>query len=290
MMNHWLIYQNMIHTHHLSNKKKPVSNVTSLSSLKLCMMVCIRYLRIWIFKRVTGYANIHSELLKVGTLPLSGTWCNLINYSIAEWKFPDILKFAEVSARYRKSYMLYKENYRPVSIHSMLSKVFEKVYCKQMVSYFNDIFSKFLSGLRKKCGCQSTLLRMVENWKSAIEAGELVGTVVIGLSKACDSLLHLLLTANMMTSSNGNIFRVTSPLCREFTGHRWIPRTKASDALMFSLICLNKQLWKQSWGWWFETPSLSLWRHCNERNWLIMASIYQHANWLPATCIIVNNV
>ena len=33
----------------------------------------------------------------------------------------------------------------------------------------------------------------------------------------------------MMTSSNGIIFRVTGPLCREFTGHRWIPHTKASD-------------------------------------------------------------
>ena len=36
-------------------------------------------------------------------------------------------------------------------------------------------------------------------------------------------------------------------------------------ALMFSLICaLNKRLSKQSWGWWFETPSRSLWRHCND--------------------------
>ena len=35
---------------------------------------------------------------------------------------------------------------------------------------------------------------------------------------------------NMMTSSNGNILRVTGPLCGEFTGHRWIPLTKASDA------------------------------------------------------------
>ena len=35
---------------------------------------------------------------------------------------------------------------------------------------------------------------------------------------------------HMMTSSNGNIFRVTGPLCGEFTGHRWIPRTKPSDA------------------------------------------------------------
>ena len=35
-------------------------------------------------------------------------------------------------------------------------------------------------------------------------------------------------------------------------------------ALMFSLIwALNKRLSKQSWGWWFETPSCSLWRHCN---------------------------
>ena len=43
----------------------------------------------------------------------------------------------------------------------------------------------------------------------------------------------------MMTSSDGNMFRVTGPLCDEFTGDGWIPLTKASDAdiLMFSLIC-----------------------------------------------------
>ena len=35
-------------------------------------------------------------------------------------------------------------------------------------------------------------------------------------------------------------------------------------ALVFSLICaLNKWLSKHSWGWWFETPSCSLIRHCN---------------------------
>ena len=33
-------------------------------------------------------------------------------------------------------------------------------------------------------------------------------------------------------------------------------------ALMFALICASINDWvKQSWGWWFETPSLSLWRH-----------------------------
>ena len=50
-------------------------------------------------------------------------------------------------------------------------------------------------------------------------------------------------TIHMMTSSNGNIFRVTGPLCREFTGHRWIPLTKASDA---ELWCF---LWSAINGW-----------------------------------------
>ena len=41
---------------------------------------------------------------------------------------------------------------------------------------------------------------------------------------------------NMMTSSNGNIFCVTGPLCGEFTGPRWIPRTKASDAELWCFL------------------------------------------------------
>ena len=40
----------------------------------------------------------------------------------------------------------------------------------------------------------------------------------------------------MMTSSNRNIFRVTGPLCGEFTGHRWIPLTKASDAELWCFL------------------------------------------------------
>ena len=70
----------------------------------------------------------------------------------------------------------------------------------------------------------------------------------------------------MKTSSNGNIFRVTGHLCGEFTGPRWIPRTKANDAELwcFFYLRLNKRLSKQSWGWWFETLSRSLWRHRND--------------------------
>ena len=66
-----------------------------------------------------------------------------------------------------------------------------------------------------------------------------------------------------MTSSNGSIFRVTSPFCGEFTGYQWITLTKASDAELwcFFYLCPNKRLSKQSKLLWFETPSRSLWRH-----------------------------
>ena len=73
----------------------------------------------------------------------------------------------------------------------------------------------------------------------------------------------------MITSSNGNIFCVTGPLFEEFTGPRWFPLTKASDANfdVFFDLCPNKRLSKQWWGWWFETQSRSLWRHCDVKGW-----------------------
>ena len=47
----------------------------------------------------------------------------------------------------------------------------------------------------------------------------------------------------MMTSSNGNIFRVIGHLCGEFTGPRWIPRTKVSDAELWCFLCV----WINDW-------------------------------------------
>ena len=48
----------------------------------------------------------------------------------------------------------------------------------------------------------------------------------------------------MVTSSNGNIFRVTGHLCGEFTGHQWIPRTKANDVELWSFFVYA---WIKGW-------------------------------------------
>ena len=51
-----------------------------------------------------------------------------------------------------------------------------------------------------------------------------------------------------------------SPVTGEFPTQR--PVTRSFD--VFYDLRLNKRLSKQSWGWWFDTPSCPLWRHCNE--------------------------
>ena len=70
---------------------------------------------------------------------------------------------------------------------------------------------------------------------------------------------------SLMTSSNGTISALLvlcagySPVSSEFPSQR--PVTRSFDVI-FDLR-LNKLLSKQSWGWWFETPSRSFWRYCN---------------------------
>ena len=63
----------------------------------------------------------------------------------------------------------------------------------------------------------------------------------------------------MMTSSNGNIFRVTGHLCGKFPTQRPVTR---SFEVFFDLRS-TELLSKQSWGWWLETLSSPLWRHRN---------------------------
>ena len=86
----------------------------------------------------------------------------------------------------------------------------------------------------------------------------------------------------MMTSSNGNIFRVTglcagnSPVPGEFPTQR--PVTRSID--VFFDLRLNKRLSKQSWCWWLETLSRPLWRHCNELNQNIEILVIIHWHWV----------
>ena len=85
------------------------------------------------------------------------------------------------------------------------------------------------------------------------------------IDESCWESMYFPQVEYMMTSSNGNISALltfcvgNSPVTGEFPSQRPVTR---SFGVLFDLH-LNKRLSKQSRGWWFETPSHSLWRHYN---------------------------
>ena len=83
-----------------------------------------------------------------------------------------------------------EKNYRPVSILPTLSKLYERVIGDQLTSYFENIFNPFLAAFRPTFGCQTTPLRLVEDWKKALDDNLYVGAILMELSKAFDCLPH----------------------------------------------------------------------------------------------------
>ena len=111
--------------------------------------------------------------------------------------FPSNMKQAEVSPIYKKSDNLSKENYRPVSILTRLSKIYESVMNDQLVCHFTSIFNNLMSAFRKGYSCQTLLVKCIEDWKMALDENKHVGVLLTDLSKAFDCLPHGLLLAKL---------------------------------------------------------------------------------------------
>ena len=111
--------------------------------------------------------------------------------------FPNQLKLAEVTPVFKKEDELNKENYRPVSVLSHASKIFERIVFNQMNLFFESKFSPQLTGFRKNHSTQNALLNMIEKWRHALDKGKKVGTIFMDLSKAFDTLNHNLLLAKL---------------------------------------------------------------------------------------------
>ena len=79
-----------------------------------------------------------------------------------------------------------------MSVLLSLSKVYERVMGQQLSDLFNKIISALLSAFRKRYGCQSTLLNMIEYFKKSLDSGEYVACLSMDLSKAFDCLPHCL--------------------------------------------------------------------------------------------------
>ena len=144
--------------------------------------------------KATPVGDILADMLK-STVDIHVPFLTKIINSFENGCFPDELKLAEVSPIFKKNDYLDKENYRPVSILSHVSKVFERIMYKQIDNFMKDKLSKLLTGFRKNHSTQHCLMSMLEMWKNTLDKGGYVSAIFMDLSKAFDTFNHNLLMA-----------------------------------------------------------------------------------------------
>ena len=141
--------------------------------------------------------NIPTNLIKENSVILGdcifGNYNNCVSSSI----FPNFLKNAIITPVHKKGAKSSKDNYRPVSILSNISKIYERLLFKQISEYFEPILSKFQCGFRKGYSAQHCLLAMLEKWKLAVDNKRNFGSLLTDLSKAFDCFPHDLLLAKL---------------------------------------------------------------------------------------------
>ena len=94
-----------------------------------------------------------------------------------------------------------KENYKPVSVFPVLSKVFERLMQKQINSFITDYLSDFLCGYRQRFSTQHALIKLIESWRQSLDSRGYSRVVSMDLSKAFDTVnherfMHMVLTKN----------------------------------------------------------------------------------------------
>ncbi len=126
-------------------------------------------------------------MVKTAARAIAPGLISIFNQYIDESLFPDDFKFADITPALMANDPLDKNIYRPISILSDLSKVLEGIMNDQLSDYFNHILFTLISAFRKHYSCQSILLKMIEDWKSALDKQNIIGAVMIDLSKAFDN-------------------------------------------------------------------------------------------------------
>ena len=100
-------------------------------------------------KKANLTGNIPARILKGCVDSYISVLTKILNASLERGCFPNQLKLAEVTPVFQKEDERNKENYRPVSVLSHPSKIFERIVFNQMNLFFESRFSPLLAGFRK---------------------------------------------------------------------------------------------------------------------------------------------
>ena len=119
---------------------------------------------------------------------------NIFRFSLDSGKFPNNWKRGNIVPVHEKNEKDLLKNYRPVSLLSIFSKIFEKCIYDSLYDYFeeNNFFSDCQSGFRKHDSCISQLLSITHNIYKNFDANPTLDTrgIFLDISKAFDKVWH----------------------------------------------------------------------------------------------------
>lgn len=145
--------------------------------------------------KATGLDNIPAKVLKVISHIIAPSLTAIFSLSLNMGIYVDEWKLARLSPIYKSEDRRKCENYRPISILPIISKVFEREVFGQIYGYLNEnsLLSKFQSGFRPKHGTLAALIQMCDQWLANMDNGKLNGVVFLDIRKAFDSINHEIL-------------------------------------------------------------------------------------------------
>ena len=150
--------------------------------------------------KATGLDNIPARFVKDGTIVISKPLCHIFNMSVNSGVFPNELKSARVVPLYKKGSKTCSGNYRPVSILSIVSKVYERIVYYKLINYIevNDLLYTLQSGFRSKYSTDTCLIHLLVHLRLQTDQGNMTGMVVLNLQKAFDTVNHVILLDKMV--------------------------------------------------------------------------------------------
>ena len=146
-------------------------------------------------KKSVGPDSIPVFLLKILSRHLAQPLAKIVNVSLQTGFSPDKLKVGKVNPMYRKGTCDNPSNYRPISILSALSKIFEKLMHQRLHKFFElfEILYPLQFGFRENRSTIQALLSLTESIKSSIDNGKFGCGIFLDLQKAFDTVNHEIL-------------------------------------------------------------------------------------------------
>ena len=129
----------------------------------------------------SGRDNISPKFLKDSCHIIAPILTIVFNQSLKTGIFPNDWALARVSPIFKLGIKTEIGNYRPISVLSAVSKVFEKIICNQITGYFDrkNLFTKYQSGFRKGYSTMTSLLSVTNEWLCNIDEGLINGVLII---------------------------------------------------------------------------------------------------------------